>query len=440
MQIHQINLSELTPYDKNPRLNDDAVPKVAESIRQFGFKVPIVIDSNNVIVAGHTRYKAAQQLGIEQVPCIIADDLSPEQIRAYRLADNKVAEFAEWDFDALNAELEALADFDMLAFGFDEMEDELEIENPYDPANAKSGSLVEKYVAPPFSVLDSRQGYWKDRKAQWNELIDSGQGRDEELLGSGLKRLADLTGANLTGTSVFDPVLAEVLLTWFCPPKGHVIDPFAGGSVRGLVSTMLGNKYTGVDLSEKQIASNLENYQALRNMSDFKGKPLRKPKWIQGDSCNIDVLAPGHYDFLLTCPPYADLEVYSDDPRDLSTMDYSAFRDAYFTIIQKSVNMLKEDAFAAIVVGDIRDKSGLYRNFVSDTISAFHAAGAKLYNECILVESGASAALRASRQFDGGRKVVKMHQNVLVFVKGNPKKIELSPFKFDFDNYADDLA
>lgn len=118
MQIHQINISELTPYDKNPRLNENAVPKVAESISRFGFKVPIVIDSNNVIVAGHTRYKAAQSLGLQSVPCIVADDLSPEQIQAYRLADNKVAEFAEWDFTALNEELEALADFDMQDFGF----------------------------------------------------------------------------------------------------------------------------------------------------------------------------------------------------------------------------------------------------------------------------------------------------------------------------------
>lgn len=118
MQIHQINISELTPYDKNPRLNDDAVPKVAESIRQFGFKVPIVIDANNIIVAGHTRYKAALQLGLDAVPCIVADDLSPEQIRAFRLADNKVAEFSEWDFTALHEELEALADFDMQDFGF----------------------------------------------------------------------------------------------------------------------------------------------------------------------------------------------------------------------------------------------------------------------------------------------------------------------------------
>lgn len=118
MQIQHIALSELTPYDKNPRLNDNAVPKVAESISKFGFKVPIVIDSNNVIVAGHTRYKAAVQLGLDAVPCIVADDLSPEQIRAFRLADNKVAEFSEWDFSALTAELEALQEFDMSELGF----------------------------------------------------------------------------------------------------------------------------------------------------------------------------------------------------------------------------------------------------------------------------------------------------------------------------------
>lgn len=125
MQIQHIALSDLTPYDKNPRLNDNAVPKVAESIRQFGFKVPLVIDSNNVIVAGHTRYKAAQELGLESVPCIVADDLSDAQIRAFRLADNKVAEFSEWDFTALHEELEALQDLDMSEFGFMQV-DEIE--------------------------------------------------------------------------------------------------------------------------------------------------------------------------------------------------------------------------------------------------------------------------------------------------------------------------
>lgn len=104
MQIVELNIEVLKPYEKNPRKNDDAVEYVANSIKEFGFKVPIVIDKDNVIVAGHTRYKAAKRLNIKKVPCIIADDLTPEQIKAYRLADNKVAEKAEWDFDLLNGE------------------------------------------------------------------------------------------------------------------------------------------------------------------------------------------------------------------------------------------------------------------------------------------------------------------------------------------------
>jgi site-specific DNA-methyltransferase (adenine-specific) len=118
MILKYMKPENLRPYAQNPRKNEAAVPKVAESIRQFGFKVPLVIDSNNVIVAGHTRYKAAQQLGLEYVPCIVADDLTPAQIKAFRLADNKVSELSEWDFAALNAELDALPDFDLSAFGF----------------------------------------------------------------------------------------------------------------------------------------------------------------------------------------------------------------------------------------------------------------------------------------------------------------------------------
>lgn len=118
MDIFMKKLNEIKPYEKNPRRNDDAVKYVAASIKEFGFKVPIIIDKDGVIVAGHTRYKAAKNLNIEQVPCIVADDLTEEQIKAFRLADNKVSEFSEWDFDLLNTEIEDLLDFDMSAFGF----------------------------------------------------------------------------------------------------------------------------------------------------------------------------------------------------------------------------------------------------------------------------------------------------------------------------------
>nr|DAO47756.1 MAG TPA: ParB protein [Caudoviricetes sp.] len=137
MDIVQKGLGELSPYENNPRVNDEAVDAVAASIKEFGFKVPIVIDAQGVIVAGHTRYRAAKKLGLEAVPCIVANDLSEEQIRAFRLADNKTAELASWDEERLAQELAEIADIDMTVFGFDEddadLGDEL-LDNPYTTA------------------------------------------------------------------------------------------------------------------------------------------------------------------------------------------------------------------------------------------------------------------------------------------------------------------
>ena len=151
MNVQEIKLKDIKPYEKNPRKNDDAVPYVAESIKQFGFKVPIVIDKNNIIVAGHTRYKAAKKLGFKSVPCIIADDLTDEQIKAFHLADNKVSEKAEWDFDMLNTELDDIIDFDMELFGFEDalqddaeetVEDEFEVVLPAEP-KSKLGDIYQ---------------------------------------------------------------------------------------------------------------------------------------------------------------------------------------------------------------------------------------------------------------------------------------------------------
>lgn len=119
LQIVYKNISELNPYENNPRLNDEAVEAVANSIKQFGFKVPIIIDSSNIIVAGHTRLKAAKLLGMDKVPCIVADDLTEEQIRAFRLVDNKVSELADWDYEKLEEELANINSIDMNIFDFD---------------------------------------------------------------------------------------------------------------------------------------------------------------------------------------------------------------------------------------------------------------------------------------------------------------------------------
>lgn len=139
LEIVYKKLEQLTPYENNPRNNEKAIEKVANSIEDFGFKVPIVIDKDNIIVAGHTRYLAAKELGLEEVPCIVADDLDKEQIKAFRLADNKVGEFSEWDFDKLEEELLALQfDFDMDDFGFgdedkgDKEDDEIPVKDAPD--------------------------------------------------------------------------------------------------------------------------------------------------------------------------------------------------------------------------------------------------------------------------------------------------------------------
>ena len=150
MNIINKKLTDIKPYEKNPRRNDEAVKYVAASIKEFGFKVPIVIDKNGIIVAGHTRWKAAKKLDLEEVPCIIADDLTDEQIKAFRLADNKVSEKAEWDFDLLSSELDDLFDFDMTEFGFEEpeedetvaVEDDYEIKVPEEP-KSKPGDIYQ---------------------------------------------------------------------------------------------------------------------------------------------------------------------------------------------------------------------------------------------------------------------------------------------------------
>lgn len=409
MNVVSKNVKDISVYRNNPRVNDNAVKYVAESIRQFGFKVPIVIDGSGVIVTGHTRLKAALQLGMNEVPCVIADDLTPEQVKAFRLADNKVAEFATWNDELLALELDGL-DFDMSVFGFD-FED-LDVKT-YD--NAGSGTLVDQFLVPPFSVFDSRQGYWQDRKREWLDLgIRSEVGRDDDLLNGGLKRLANAQGSNLSGTSVFDPVLCEVAYRWFNVEGGKIFDPFAGGSVRGIVAEKLGYSYTGIDLRQEQVTANYENAKELGV----------NPVWHCDDSLNADrYVGDSSADMIFSCPPYADLEVYSDDPRDISNMPYEDFQRVYREIIEIACRKLKENRFAVWVVGDIRDKRGAYRNFVDFTKECFLDNGLILYNDVILLNAVGTGALRAKTVM-GNRKVVKVHQNVLVFYKGEPKKIK----------------
>lgn len=282
-------------------------------------------------------------------------------------------------------------------------------------------SLNDKYLISPFSVFDTKQGYWMNRKKLWLSLgIKSELGRDANTFS--MKNWADKKGGNKlpADVSIFDPVLCELSYKWFNIPKGEILDPFAGGSVRGIVARLLGYTYLGIDLSEKQIIANKENArQVLKDDYD------EKLKWVNDDSMNMDLyIKDESVDMIFSCPPYFDLEVYSDKPNDLSNMEYDDFKKAYINIIEKACKKLKNDRFAVFVVGDIRDKDGFYRNFVDLTKYAFNRGGARCWNEIILLNSLASAPLRAATPFDVSRKLCKVHQNILVFYKGNPKHIK----------------
>lgn len=158
MTVIEIAVDKLVPYEKNPRRNDKAVKYVAKSIETFGFKVPLVIDKNNVVVCGHTRLKAAKKLGLEKVPCIIADDLTDEQIKAFRLADNKVSEQAEWDWDLVDLEIEGILDLDMSDFGF--VFEEADDATPEKPKKNERLRTDEAYNLP-YVDLERTEGFYQ---------------------------------------------------------------------------------------------------------------------------------------------------------------------------------------------------------------------------------------------------------------------------------------
>jgi DNA modification methylase len=305
--------------------------------------------------------------------------------------------------------------------------------------------LREKFIEPPFSVLDTKNGNWQERKRQWLELGLKGElGRGDDIT----YNLAGTPRANgkpwgvtnskvkqktLTqsipikkydtmdeyyskesqelNTSIFDPALCELMYAWFCPKKGVILDPFAGGSVRGIVAHYLNYQYWGIDLSRKQIEANRK--QGIEIL-----KKNNQPTWYDGDSDKVlDKKWTQKFDFVFSCPPYFDLEVYSKNADDLSNMKSSDFLVKYQSIITKSVKLLKPKRYACFVVSQVRDKKGYYQNLVAETVQAFEKAGAKFYNDAVLLNMVGSASMRADRQFSSSKKLVRTHQNVLVFYK-----------------------
>lgn len=286
------------------------------------------------------------------------------------------------------------------------------------------GRLKDRYTMPPFSVWNTREGSWINRRRNWMRLgIKSEEGRQDELTYK-IKPdprygRATIDMAKRAQTSVFDPVVCELCYQWWCRPGGIVLDPFAGGSVRGIVASLMGLKYWGCELRAEQVSANTQQEATMR-AAGLSG-PYR-PRWVQGDSRVELAKAPPQVDMVFSCPPYGDLEKYSDDPRDISNLDYGGFLDAYGAIISMATARMVQDSFACWVVATFREKStGYLRDFPGHTVQAFERAGLRYYNEITLVNSVGTGAMRANTSFlRGSHKMVKLHQNVLVFVKGDP--------------------
>lgn len=652
-------------------------PGIARSIERFGFTDPIELDERTGrLVAGHGRIdqlaawrddpdrqdelpEGLAQLadGTWTVPVVrgwaSADD---DEARAYVLAANRLTEAGGWDTEGLAAQLTDIQDraLDMppgfTASDLDALLAELgqapADEPPPPPANPP---LAERFIVPPFTVLDGRSGPWQERKRRWATLgFRSEVGRTGPAIKGVAAQVVDyyeqrraaeaavghpLTNAEFErdylvtvptstiggtgGVSVFDPVLCELAYRWFSPPGALVLDPFAGGSVRGIVAAALGRHYVGVDLSPDQVAANeaqaadimpllgdtfaprqvkvsaaslrqtfhgcepnyirdvchaacchssssptgtmvtihrseaaaiearggvvedglllpradrscpfegtddhlcqlhdtpdkpfgciaspltlnsngtlvvRNRYRLLRCYKDTRpdgtqlpvyvafrasldlifgqaeaqrivdhldagggdltattlpgtwqmlvdndatkhgGTPTDAvappwPRWVAGDSRYLDARLTGQpqaYDLLFSCPPYADLERYSDHPADLSNMPYADFLRGYRQVIAQAVDRLAPDRFAVWVVGEVRDKrSGHYRGFVADTIEAFADAGASYHNEAAYMSPIGAVKIMVGRQFTATRRLGKCHQTVLVFVKGDPRR------------------
>lgn len=493
MKTETVKLSQVQVNEANPRtITNEKFQKLVNSVLALPKMLelrPIVVDNMMVALGGNMRFRALTAIsdlsedelksrlfsindvkkkteGEQQAllthwlrwrdsPTAIiikASELSDAEQREFIIKDN--IGYGEWDTDSLTAQWdnEELVDW---GIEFPDAENALNAQNGSGSGSEKQNSapessLFDRFIVPPFSILDTRKGYWQDRKKKWYELMgDLGDSRKDTLvtsleikykdlyqrtrehrkeLGLSFKEYIDkyVSQEDLEkeqakivaqGVSIFDPVVSEIMCRWFTPKSGsQIFDCFAGDTAKGLVFAECGHSFVGIELRPEQVEIN-------NKIIADRGKDIR---YICDDGQNVAKhIEPESQDLLFSCPPYFDLEVYSDLPNDASNQGtYEDFIQVLDNGFSRAVGCLKNNRFAVIVVGDVRDKkTGFYYDFCGDIKRIFKQNGMRLYNEIILVEQTASTALRASRYMDA-RKVAKTHQHILVFFKGDPKKIK----------------
>lgn len=495
MKTEHLKITQIKVNTANPRtISKEKFDKLIDSILVLPKMLelrPVVVDNTFVALGGNMRYRALlaiQDMDITEVnerlaglndfqkktqaerdnllsywatwkdaptvPVIKASELSDAEQREFIIKDN--VGYGEWDMDALANEWDST---ELDDWGLDVWQNDGSGGGDGSGSTADSkpenGSLNDRFVVPPFSILDTRKGYWQARKKIWRELIgDMGESRNDTLITSPEIKYKDLyqrtrqhreeLGLSFkeyldkyvpddvkereaskvlsAGVSLLDPVMAELVCRWFGLENCKTFDCFAGDSVFGYVSAYLGNEFTGVELRPEQAQLNNERVQGMT------------ARYINDDGQNVaQHIEAESQDLLFSCPPYFDLEKYSDLPNDASNQgSYEDFIAILRNAFTAALGCLRQDRFAVIVVGDVRDKStGFYYDFVGDIKRIFKDNGVSLYNEIILIETGASTALRASRYMES-RKVAKMHQNILVFYKGATKDIKKTFKKIEY--------
>lgn len=294
-----------------------------------------------------------------------------------------------------------------------------------------SNLLKDKYGWPPFSVINTISHDWQRRKDEWEVLFkDSTVGRDVKRYNATPTNTFSARGADAKkaeSISEFDPYLAELMYRWFSNEGDTIVDPFAGGCVRGVVASVLGRNYRGVDLNLEQVKTNAEQ---LKDLQDHYTNLAGTAMWWHGDS-EVALRYMPMADMIFTCPPYYNLEQYTTHPQDLSRMPtYADFLNKYSAILCEATQNLKDNSFFVIVVSEVREECrGIEKsNFVGLVPDTIHILRDKCslhyYNEIIVMNNIGSLPIRAPKYFDQSRKIGRMHQNVLVFYKGDLTKIE----------------
>lgn len=383
------------------------------------------LNGKYVAIGGNGRVKAQKQLGKELIPVILLPQDTPvEKLRRMAMLDNDIKGTVDWDKVAREWDKSELKEWN--------------VATPKGWANEFAGNgggktekhnkLKDIFVVPPFSVLDTRQGYWNERKSVWRGIIgDKGESRENTLAAGDTNIMAGLNN----GVSLFDPVLSELVCRWFTPNENaRIFDCFVGDTQKGLVFGYCGHDFVGIELRDEQVQVNNKVLESFPEVS-------KRVSYICDDGQNVGKhFEEQSQDLLFSCPPYYDLEHYSELENDASNQStYKEFLEILDKAFTGAIRCLKENRFAVIVVGDVRDaKTGFYYDFPGDIIRIFQRNGMPLYNEMILVETLGTLPQRVGR-YMSMRKVGKCHQNILVFYKGDASKIK---YHFPAIDYSED--